>query len=161
MRSNLETLRSEIQEYLESRGIAVFHGAPRVGEFAVVYWDLEHHPDFRSYIATAAAAGVRMVTICATQFHDELIDEAQERLDQSSLARDERRSLEQRLREMRGYAGFTCQIELSFDLSPRVYVFDLRTDWYEDFSDLLDQIDDAEEDEDDEDPLGGGYFSKN
>jgi hypothetical protein len=161
MKSNLESLLSEIQDHLESRGIAVFHGTPRGGEdIGVVYWDTKHHSDFHDYVAAAQAAGVHMVTMYANQFSEEVIDDAQERLDQASLSREERRSIEQRLREMRAYAGFTCQIELSFDVAPRVYVFDLRTDWYEDFNDLVYQIDDAYEEHDDEEPLGG-YFSKN
>ena len=77
------------------------------------------------------------------------------------LPNDERRTVEQRLREMRAYLGFTCQIELSFDLGPRIYVFDLHTDWFDDLNELLDRIDEAYEDETDEDPLSGGYFSKN
>ena len=69
-----------------------------------------------------------------------------------------------RLRELRAYDGFTCAIELSFDENGRVFMFELRTDWYEEFSDLLDEIDSAiphaEDDEPDEGPIGG-YFSKN
>jgi hypothetical protein len=61
---------------------------------------------------------------------------------------------------MRGYSGFTCQIELSFDLAPRVYMFDLRTEWFEDLNEMIDQIDDACDERDDEEPMHG-YFSKN
>jgi hypothetical protein len=164
MKLNLETLRSEIQEYLESRGIVVFHGYPRSGEpSASVFWDTEHHPDYRMFLAAAEAAGARLVTLHAREFTGEMIDDAVERLEESDLPRDEQRAIEMRLREMRGYAGFTCQIELSFDLGPRVYVFDLRTEWFDDLDDLLDRIDDAfgGEDEEDEEPLGGGYYSKN
>ncbi|MBZ5603287.1 MAG: hypothetical protein LAO79_13375 [Acidobacteriia bacterium] len=163
MKTNLDTLRGEIQDYLESHGIAVFHGTPRgAEETGMVYWDVERHPDYRAYLAAAEAAGARVVTIFANEFNQEVIDDAQERLEESSLTREERRAIEQRLREMRAFAGFTCQIELSFDIAPRVYIFDLRTEWFEDLSDLLYRIDDAydTEDEDDE-PLGGGYFSKN
>ena len=75
--------------------------------------------------------------------------------------REDRRGLEKRLRELRAYAGFTCQIELSFDLAPRVYVFDLRTEWFEELSDLLDSIDDVfEENKSGEEPPSG-YFSQN
>jgi hypothetical protein len=162
MRANLNTLRSEIQDYLESRGIAVFHGIPRGGEdVAAVHWDTERHPDFRTYVAAAEAAGVRMVTLYANEFDEEVIDDALGRLEESSLSREERRGVEQRMREMRAYSGFTCQIELSFDVAPRVYVFELRTEWYEDLNDLLYRIDGGFEDTEDEDPLGGGYFSKN
>ena len=67
---------------------------------------------------------------------------------------------------MRGYAGFTCQIQLSFDSPLRTYVFDLRTDWFNDLNDLIDRIEECceEEDDDEEEPddlAGGSYFQRN
>ena len=64
---------------------------------------------------------------------------------------------------MRAYDGFTCAIELSFDFEGRAYIFDLRTEWYEEFNDMLDDIEAAIPDEDEDDDEGpiGGYFSKN
>ena len=59
---------------------------------------------------------------------------------------------------------FTCAIELSFDLQGRIYVFDLRTDWYEELTDLLDELHvlgaGDGDDEGDDTPMSG-YFSKN
>ena len=160
MRPNLETLRSEIQEYAESRGLALFHGFTRAEDMSSVYWDANTHPDFRDFLGVAEKAGVRLITMFANEFTTDMIDDAEQRLE--SLPRDERRELESRLRKIRGYTGFICQIELSFDLAPRVYVFDLHTEWYEDLNDVLDQIEEAEaESEGDDTPLGGGYFSKN
>jgi hypothetical protein len=53
-------------------------------------------------------------------------------------------------------------VELSFDHDGRVFLFDLRTDWYEGLSEILDEIQimDAESDDDDDTPISG-YFSKN
>jgi hypothetical protein len=159
MKLNLDTLRSEIQEYLDSRGIAVFHGFTRAQEIPAVFWDTAGHPDYRDFLAVAEKAGVRLITMFVNEFSDQLIEEAEQRLD--ALPHEGRREIETQLRQMRGYAGLICQIELSFDLAPRVYIFDLHTDWYEDLNDVLDQIDEAEEDAPEENPLGGGYFSKN
>jgi hypothetical protein len=160
MKLNLDSMRPEIQEYLESHGMVVFHCLSRGEEDDAVYWNLKTHPDFRTFLATAEAAGVRMVTMCANEFDADVIDVAMERLNESGMGRDTRRPIEQRLREMRGYSGFTCQIELSFDLAPRVYMFDLRTEWFEDLNEMIDQIDDACDERDDEEPMQG-YFSKN
>jgi hypothetical protein len=160
MKINLDSMRSEIQDYLESHGIAVFHGAPRGDDEPAVYWNVERHPDYRTFLATAEAAGVRLVTLYANEFAVEVIDEAMERLNESGLGREDRRAMEMRLREMRAYGGFTCQIELSFDLAPRVYLFDLRTEWFEDLNEMLHRIDDAREERDDGEPMHG-YFSKN
>jgi hypothetical protein len=64
---------------------------------------------------------------------------------------------------LRIYDGFVCAIELSFDHEGRVFLFDLRTDWYEEFSEVLDEIEmmDTGADDDDDDQTMGGYFSKN
>ena len=84
-----------------------------------------------------------------------------QRMEEAELEREERRAIEMRLRECSGFTGFTCQIELSFDAGPRVYIFDLRTDWFEDISDLLDRIDEARRDPQDDPGPTGPYFSKN
>ncbi len=161
MKSNLESLRSEIRDYLESRNIAVFHGAAHGSEdSAAIYWDTEHYPDYRAFVAAAETAGVKLITLHADEFDEEVIDEAMDRVEESALPREERRSVEQRLREMRGYSGFVCQIELSFHLGSIRYIFELRTDWYDDLNELMYRIDEADNDED-SDTLGGGYFSKN
>ena len=162
MYRNLDTMRSEIQAYLESHGIGVFHGYPRGGEHtSAVYWDVDEHPEYQGFLAAAEKAGVRLVSLYANQFSDAHIDDAIDRLEESALPRENRRSLEARLREMGVYAGFICQIELSFDFSPRVYIFDLHTEWFNDFNEILDLIEEAYEEDEDQEPLGGGYFSKN
>jgi hypothetical protein len=164
MKTNLESLSSEIQEYLISHGIAIFHGVARVFDNTpAIYWNIESHPDFRDFLATAQSAGVKLVTLYANEFDESLIDDALDQLDDPTLPRDERRGLEKRLKELRGFAGFTCQIELSFDLGPRVYVFDLRTDWFEELNDLLDTIEMVAGDGDDElgEEPSHGYFSQN
>ena len=158
MKLNLDSVAVEIQEYLESRGIAVFHAFPGLDDQAsTVHWDTDHHADYRDFIATAEAAGVRMIALHANEFQDEILDDALNRVADSSLPASQRAAIERRIREMRRYDGYICQIELSFDLPPRVYHFDLRTEWFQELSDMLDEIDDAEADV--QNPPG--YFSKN
>jgi hypothetical protein len=165
MRLNLDTLRTEIQEYLDAHRMVVFQSFPRSSEPGpAVYWDTSHEPGFRPFLSAAEAAGVRLITLYARELEEYVIDEALEQLGDASFDRDERRAIEMRLKEMRGYAGFTCQIELAFDLAPRVYILDLRTEWFDDLNELVERIEDAYHDEDDgpeEEPLSGGYFSKN
>jgi hypothetical protein len=54
-----------------------------------------------------------------------------------------------------------CAIELSFDLEGRVFLFDLRTDWYQAVTDVLDEIQVLTGNIDDDDSSLGNYFSKN
>ena len=166
MKLNLDSLRAEIEEYLQSRGFVVFQSLPRFSEMgSMVYWDANRYPDFKAFLAAAEAAGVRLITLFARELEDDAIDDALSELDDAALDREERRTIESRLKGMRGYTGFTCQIQLTFDLAARTYVFDLRTDWFNDLNELIDRIEESyDEDEDEEDgdfPLGGGYFPKN
>jgi hypothetical protein len=162
MKSNLASLRSEIEEYLRSHDVAIFHSAHHMDpHFSAAYWDVAGHPDFRTFLATAEAAGVRLVALFAHEFRDETIDDAAELLEESDLGRDDRRAVEQRLREFGTYTGFVCEIEVSFDLGSRAYIFDLRTDWYDEFSEILDRIEGDLGEEENDQPLGGPYFSKN
>jgi hypothetical protein len=164
MRPNLDTLHREIQQHLESRGMAVFRSYPRAdlegSQAGAVYWDSEHHPDYREFVEAAWAAGVRLVTLFAREFTPDIVESALAQLSDAELERDERRALDTRLNEMRAYEGFTCQIELSFDHAQRTYVFEVRTDWFDELNDLAERIDDSYQDEGDENPLSG-YYSNN
>ncbi len=164
MKLNLNVLKTEIRETLVDRKFAVFPGYSRAMEsLPAVYWDTHRYPDYHQFLDTADAAGARLMILHARQFSALLVDNAIEQLEDADFAPEDRRAIERRLRDLRPYDGFTCAIELSFDQNGRTYMFELRTDWYEEFSDLLDEIDSAmphPEDESDEGPIGG-YFSKN
>jgi len=162
---NLDTLKGEIEQYLEEQGFAVFRGFPRMLDTSpLVYWDCDRYPDYKAFLSAAKAADVRLMVYHQHEFSADQIDSALERLEEIELPREEQRAMERRLKEMRMYDGFTCALELSFDHGGRIYVFDLRTEWYDELSDLLDDINmidaDPETGEDDESPMGG-YFSKN
>jgi hypothetical protein len=164
MKLNLDVLKTEIGETLESRKFAVFHGYSRAMEsMPTVFWDTHRYPDYKQFLDTATAAGANLLVLHAREFSSLLVDNSLEQLEDGDFAPEDRRAIERRLRELRAYDGFTCAIELSFDLNNRMYMFELRTEWYEEFSDLLDEIDSAmphADDESDEGPIGG-YFSKN
>ncbi|HLH43450.1 MAG TPA: hypothetical protein VKV74_10715 [Bryobacteraceae bacterium] len=165
MKLNLDGLRAEIEEYLHSKGFVVFQSLPRFSEMgAMVYWDAHRYPDFKAFLAAAEAAGVRLITLFARELEDATIDDALSQLEEAVLDREERRTIESRLKGMRGYTGFTCQIQLAFDLAARIYVFDLRTDWFNDLNEIIGRVEesyDEDEDENGDFPLGGGYFPKN
>lgn len=164
MQKNLDTLKNEIQEFLEAHSFIVFHGYSRLMDsLPLVYWDLEHYPDYRLFLKAAEAAGARMIVFHRREFSGDVIEDALEQIPESELSPTERRTNERRLRELRVYEGFTCTLELSFDYQNRIYVYDLRTDWYNELNDILDEIESAlpEHDGGDEDNPVGGYFSRN
>jgi hypothetical protein len=164
MNTNLDTLKSEIQAFLENEGFVVFHGYPRpiVDTVPVVYWDADRRPDYTEFLQAAKAAGVTMIVFHQREFGQDMVDEAMDRLEGSGLNREDYKLTERRLEELRRYEGFTCAIELSFDFQTRVYIYELHAEWYQEFSEILDELDfgDPGEPGEEEDPMGG-YFSKN
>jgi len=164
MRPNLDALRHEIEQHLESRGLAVFRSYPRTDSegalHGAVYWDSENHPDFREFVEAACAAGVRLLTLYARELTADIVETALAHLSDTDLERDERRALDTRLHEIQAYEGFTCQLELSFDHAQRTYIFEVRTEWFDELNDLVERIEYSFEDEGDENPLSG-YYSNN
>lgn len=162
MKPNLDQLRSEIEEYLNAHDFVVFHGYSRLLDtIPIIHWDCASRPDYRLFLHTAKQIGAKMIVYHQREFTPDHIDDALARLDDAALPRDQQRMVERRLRDMRVYEGFTCALELSYDFQGRLFLFDLRTEWYEELSDILDELDAATTGpEDDSGPLGG-YFSKN
>jgi hypothetical protein len=142
MNSNLETQLAEMQNYLESNGFVIFHSDMRSPELphGGIYWNAEKHPDFRDFAAAAQAVGVRMMTLFSRIFDAEAIDLVLEGLDFEGLDRGERRTMEQKLDQLRDCDGFVCRIELSFDHAERTYIYDVRTDWLDDFEELAEDM---------------------
>jgi hypothetical protein len=164
MDANLDTLKDEVGKYLVEQGFNVFYGLSRIADsLPIIYWDCDRSPDFREYLAVARKSGAKLIVFHYQEFTPENIDDALDQLEAAGMPPEDQRAMERRLKELRAYEGFTCAVELSFDYEGRVYVFDLRTDWYNELGDILDEIEmfGADMDEDDERPMGGGYFSRN
>jgi hypothetical protein len=161
---NLDTLKHEVLEYLDSAGFAVFHGHPGGLEGPpVVLWDTGHHPDFRMFLEVARKAGINLVVFGTREFEAADIDDLLAQLEDCELTREERRDYESRLRELRIFEGVTCSLDLAFDHHSRLYVYEVQPDWYEDFLGIEDEIVSrmADEEDLDEGDALGGYFSKN
>ena len=162
MKPNLDSLKIEIEQYLEESGLAVFYGYSRMLEStSSVYWDCDKYPDYKLFIKAAQTAGAQVIVLHQREFAAEQVMDALEQLSDCDLQRDETREFEKRLNDVRVYEGFICEIELSFDHQGRVFLFDLRTDWYEEFSDILDEIQMLSAEAEDNDTPMSGYFSKN
>lgn len=161
MRPNLDSLTEEIQHYLEAEHFVVFRCLSRAAEGqSFVYWDTDRHADFKAFLDCALKAGVRLIHFHTREFTLAHREEALEHLEEADLTREEKRSLERRIEELAIYEGFTCAIELSFDFEGRIYLFEMQTEWYEEWHDILDELEEALPDEDDPTAYGG-YYSNN
>jgi hypothetical protein len=162
---NLDTLKREILEYLDTAGFAVFHSSPGGLEgLPIVLWDTERYPDYQMFLDVSQKTGAHLILFASRELDSADVDDLLEQLDECELTRDERREYESRIRELRTNEGVTCSLELAFDYNSRLYVYQVQPDWYDDFLNLEDEISaraaDSSEDLDSGDGLGG-YFSKN
>jgi hypothetical protein len=138
---NLESLRTEILEHLATSDFAVFHSYPGGLEgFAVIMWDTEKYPDYRSFLETAQKLGQKLIMVASRELEEAEIAEAMEELEEADMTREERRDFETRMREARRHAGAVCALELAFDHGGHLYVYEVRPEWYEDFVDACDEI---------------------
>jgi hypothetical protein len=163
MKPNLDILKPEIELYLEEAGLAVFYGYTRPLESApAVYWDCEQYPDYRLFVQCARSAGAKLIVFHQREFFTEHIDEALEKLHACELPPQESRRFEEQLNDLRAYEGSVSAIELSFDHEGRVYLFDLRTEWFDEFAELIEDIQLLVPDptDGDDSPISG-YFSRN
>jgi hypothetical protein len=163
MTLNLDELKNEVLIYMEAEGFVVFHGYSRLADAdSFVAWDTDRLPEYRSFLGAAKKAGVKMIVYHFREFSPTHLEDAEERLEDAEFSVEERRNIDRRLRELHNYEGFTCALELSFDYEGRVYLFNLRSEWYDDYLDLVEELDAAlPEGEDDDDDSMGGYYSRN
>ena len=160
---NLDTLKREIVDYLESRQLAVFRSSPGTLESTqMVIWDSEHYPDYQMFLDAAVKAGVKLILFGVREFGADDVDELLEQLEVMELDRDELRDYQSRLRKLRVHEGATCSLELAFHHESNLYIYELQPDWFEEFLSLEDEIaTTVTEGEMDEGDSLGGYFSKN
>ena len=161
---NLDTLKREILDHLDSAGFAVFHSSPGgLESLPMVLWDTRHYPDYQMFLEVARKSDTKLLLFAAREFESSDIDELVEQLDECDLSREEHRDYESRLRDMRIFVGVTCSLEMAFDYHSRLYVYEVQPDWYDEFLTIEEEIVSrlgGEEDTDDGDSLPG-YFSKN
>jgi hypothetical protein len=161
---NLDTLKREILDYLEAADFAVFHSSPGGLEgLPMVLWDVLKHPDYQMFLDVARKGGAKLVIFAAREFEAAELDELVDQMEDCDLTREEQRDYESRLRELRVHEGVTCTLELAFDYNSRLYVYEVRPDWYEEFLNLEEEISSRFADENGADAGDslGGYFSKN
>lgn len=161
---DLDFLKQEITEQLTADDFAVFRGHPAAGSetIPVVVWETDEFPDFHGFLNAARGCGVKLIIFSSRIFDAEWIDEAEESLEQATLTRDERRTVESGLRDLRAHAGETCSIELAFVHGGVLYLYEVATEWYENYRHYEGILDAAfGEDEDDESSPLGGFYSNN
>jgi hypothetical protein len=164
---DLNSLKTELLDYIAAEGFAVFRSqAGSLEGLPMIFWDTDAHHDYKAFLTAAKTAGARVIIFGHREFQAEEIDDALEQIEESEFGRDEKRSMERSLADLRPFVGSTCTLEMAFDHQGRLYVFELVSAWYQKFADLSDLLlaassGDDDEDEDESDSSFGGYYSKN
>ncbi len=168
MTNDLNSLKQELLDYLVAEGFAIFRGQPDGLEgIEMVFWDTAALPNYQAYLNVAKIAGARIIVFSHREFQSSDLDEAVEQLQDCEFGREELRSMERTLADLRAFVGSTCTVEMAFDYEGRMYVYELSTEWFQMFMDLSDLLMAAsspnaeEDDEDESDGSFGGYYSKN
>ena len=95
---NLDTLKREILDYLESRDLAVFRSTPGTLEDPqMVLWDTEHYPDYRMFLDTAIKTGVKMILFATREFEAGDIDDLLEQIEDLEMDRERQRDYQARM----------------------------------------------------------------
>ena len=162
MTNNLDSVLAEIYDSLTARNLVVFHAEARGPELASgVYWDTDQHPSHEQFLDAAAASGAKLVTMYTKRFSEEQIDEALAQLEESEIDRQDQKILERQLKDLRIYEGRLSTIELGFTSDAREYIFELRSEWFDEYGDVMDRIETSYLMPEDDSPLDGGYYSRN
>ena len=98
MKLDLDSLKSEILEYLSKEGLIVFHAySRRLDDVPAVAWDSERYADFRLFLETAKKAGAELIVFHHREFTGTYVDHALAVLEDTELEPDDRRRIERRL----------------------------------------------------------------
>jgi hypothetical protein len=168
MPTDLDKLKTQLPPELESRGFVVFHGLARADdENGVVMWDAAQRPDYNEFLDCAGKLGVKVIVLNTRPFEKATIEDLQDELESLDFPPSERRDLERRLKALKPYTGFTANLEMSFDYNGAIYVYEVRSEFMNEFLEIMSEVDvgifpggDVEDDEPDTNP-GGGFFSRN
>ena len=167
MTYNLDTLKQELLDYIVAEGFAVFRSQCGALEgLPTIFWDTDSHPEYQPFLNVAKSVDARIIVFAHREFEADEIDDAFEQLPDCDLAREEQRSIERSLSDLRAFVGSTCSIEMAFEVHGRLYVYELVTEWFQTFIDLSELLmaassTESNNDEDGTDSAFGGYYSKN
>lgn len=168
MHPDLDKLKNQLPPELESCGFVVFHGLARADEeTGVVMWDVAQRPNHKEFLDCAGKLGVKVIVMNSRAFEEASIEDIQDEIEALEFPPAERRELERRLKALKPYTGFTANLELSFDYNGAIYVYEIRSDFMNEFLAIMSEVDagifpgGSFEDDDPSSPPGGSFFSRN
>lgn len=164
MKLELNDLKTRIESAISSKNLTLFRSFDRDLEHAI-RWNTRTYPEPEGFVECAASLGVKLVCFHDLHFDASIMAQALEEMRETGLSRPTIRDFERDVRRFREFEGFLCSLEVSFDYHGDTYIYQMQTEWYQEYLEKLESVDDLldgfdEEPEDGPDPMGG-YFSKN
>lgn len=165
MKLELNDLKTRIETAIAAKNLLLFRSYDRDLEH-VIRWNTRAYPEPEGFVEAAANLGVKVICFHDLRFEAEILSSAIEEMRESGVSRPTLREFERDLRRFREFEGFLCSLEISFDSSGQTYMYQVQTDWYQEYLEKLESVDDLLDGFDDGDPGEGpdpmgGYFSKN
>lgn len=164
MKQELNEVKTRIERAIASKNITLFRSFDREME-RPIRWNTRTYPEPEAFVECAAMLGAKLICFHDLYFDASILAQAVDEMRESGVSRPAIRDFERDLRRFREFEGFLCSLEASFDCDGGTYVYQLQTEWYEEYLEKLDSVDDLldgfeDEPEDESGPMGG-YFSKN
>jgi hypothetical protein len=140
--TDLSRLYDEVRESAAQQGLLTFPGY--VGEELPAVWWQGDPNDWFGFLAIAKAEGVRTIFVGRAVLEEEDLQElaewVEERTGPGSSNGDRAR-----IKEFERYIGNTGEVRLGWIRDGVAFLFQHRTEWYDDFLDLMAEIEDEED----------------
>src|SRR6185295_4640768 len=97
MKLNLDSLKTEIQSYLNDNGFVVFHSFSRsLDDMPEVDWDTRRYPDYKDFLNVAKSLDAKLIVFHHREFTADIIDRAIDDLPGANFDYEDQRIYEQR-----------------------------------------------------------------
>jgi hypothetical protein len=140
MEQDLHNVRDDMVAFIEGHGMRRFNAYVNDDVASVIWPATEDHPDaWKDFVELAKASGVNFVTMNYVALDKEDADLLVDRLQEIDYMNEE--DLEE-ARWLRNFAGKVGYIQLGFPCQGVMFLYELSTDWYENFERLENAADD-------------------
>jgi len=141
--TDLSRLYDEMKESAADQGLLTFPGY--VGEELPAVWWQGDVEDWLGFLKIAKAEGVRTVYVGRAVLEEEDLQELAEWVEEKA-GPGSTNGDRARLKEFERYIGSTGEVRLGWIRDGVAFLFQNRTEWYQEFLELMAEIEDEEED---------------
>src|SRR5260221_10995335 len=109
---DLDRLKEEVVEYLGGSGLPIFYCFGVPGEEGYVYWDTQHHPDWRQFADVARESGARLFLFVCRELDAAELSGARDTLSDVEMADGDREDASAFLDTLRPHVGHVAWLRI-------------------------------------------------